>query len=233
MGPNKETKETAHRRITPTSSHKRWKESIRQACLARVRQRQLQQHEETASEMIENELRRHSWRVQDDIMEGVVARSNDRQEAALRASHFLSEAELFELLEEVENEMQLNNEQHLEEILHQAQNEMQYWEHQVTDYEQWQSDQQKIESTAVLCPICQDANLTQHSDGSILCPNAMDGSCSARLTFDSSLPELQHMIRSTYEEHSLHCHNHLVFRVADDSRLVATCSSCNALAYVT
>jgi hypothetical protein len=127
-----------------------------------------------ASEVIENELRRHSWRVQDDIMEGVVVGSNDRQEAALRASHFLSEAELFELLEEVENEMQLKDEQHLEEILQQAQNEMRYWEHQVTDYEQWQSDQQKIKSKAVLCPICQDANLTQRSDGSILCPYAMD-----------------------------------------------------------
>ena len=143
-----------------------------------------------------------------------------------RANHFITEEELFELLAEVEEEIEREEALRLEERIR---HEMEYLHDQVSDFERWEETKQHDTpfSIAVLCPICYEDNLVQSSDRSIVCPNYMDGSCSMQLeSIGLTLPDLQERMRASLEEHSFYCHYCLSFHI-QKGHLLATCSSCD------
>jgi len=142
------------------------------------------------------------------------------------AHHFISEEELFELLEEVEQEMQREQALHVDDILEMAQHEKAYLEEQVIDFEQWEEMHHQHDNT-VPCPVCHESNLIL-SNGAIVCPNTMDGSCSLQLPSDNlSLEHFQDKLRSAFDEHSMHCHHYLTFWMENDGHLRANCSACS------
>lgn len=144
-----------------------------------------------------------------------------------RANHFITEEELFELLAEVEEEIEREEALRLEERIR---HEMEYLHDQVSDFERWEETKQQQDTplnVAVLCPICHEENLVQSLDRSIVCPNCMDGSCSMQLdNIGLTLPELQERMRASLDEHSLYCHHYLSFNI-QEGHLRATCSACD------
>lgn len=123
-------------------------------------------------------------RQQVDVDSATSATSEPNNEP--NVNHFISEEELFELLEQVEEEIQRTDALRLEEVLQLADNEQTMLEEQVRDFEEWQATEQSlsehVQQSSVLCPVCREANLSETMQGGIICPNHMDGSCPLELT---------------------------------------------------
>lgn len=162
----------------------------------------------------------------------MVVDSDDKSnENVPKAQHFISEEELYELLEEIEREMEREQALLVDDMLERVENERQYFEESVIDFQHWE-EMQHHQDDAVPCPICHQANLMLSGDGSmIICPNSMDGSCSLELCNDprnsnlQTLHDLRHKLQQVYEEHSLQCHHFLTFS-SQNGRLQANCSAC-------
>lgn len=155
----------------------------------------------------------------------------DDNDNNIHANHYISEEELFELLQEVEEEMQRSEEEMYQLLAREREYEL---EQQVQDFEQQQEQEQEAASTdvslwnftaapvAVLCPICKEANLSETMQGGILCPNHMDGSCPFELRAGNghglalalTLENLCQQLRYAYEQHALYCHDYLSFEVS-------------------
>jgi hypothetical protein len=158
--------------------------------------------------------------------------NTDDYNNAIHANHYISEEELFELLQEVEEEMQRSEEEMYQMLARERENEL---EQQVQDFEEQQQEQEaaSINSSswnnavplAVLCPICKEANLSETMQGGILCPNHMDGSCPFELRAGNgdahqhglalTLENVCQQLRWVYEQHALYCHDYLSFEVND------------------
>jgi hypothetical protein len=160
---------------------------------------------------------------------------NKKDDNAIHANHYISEEELFELLQEVEEEMQRSEEEMHQLLAREREHEL---EQQVQDFEEQQEqDAATIDSSlwnttvpiAVLCPICKEANLSETRQGVILCPNHMDGSCPFELRAGNgdarqhgltlTLENLCQQLRYAYEQHALYCHNYLSFEVHDNTMI--------------
>jgi hypothetical protein len=160
---------------------------------------------------------------------------NNKDDNAIHANHYISEEELFELLQEVEEEMQRSEEEMHQLLAREREHEL---EQQVQDFEEQQEqDAATIDSSlwnttvpiAVLCPICKEANLSETRQGVILCPNHMDGSCPFELRAGNgdarqhgltlTLENLCQQLRYAYEQHALYCHDYLSFEVHDNTMI--------------
>lgn len=150
------------------------------------------------------------------------------------AQHWISEEELYKLLEEVEQEMDREQDLLVDDIMQRAENERRYLEEQVHDYEQWEEIMDQQHDDVVPCPVCHADHLSVTDNGqTIICPNTMDGSCSLIIPCDSTrrnnepvaLHELQAILQQAYEAHSLHCQHFLTFHM-HDGHLCANCSAC-------
>jgi len=222
------------RKRTPVAS-KSWKENLRQACLHRVRQRRSSPEALTDNEdmlsprlLVEHELREHGV-----MLISPFADRNQQHFTPQVVDHHISEEELFELLQEVEEEMQRSDGLYLEEMIKNARDQEQYLENQIADYQQWEESKTVQASIQVLCPICQEANLTKTPNGDIVCPNHMDGSCAFYLADKqgTSLFDLRERLRQAYEQHNAHhCQNSLCFEITPEtSELLALCSACDTM----
>jgi len=198
-------------------------------------------------QMVEEELRQRSIAVRAPCFSDEPEPTNELSSMAMmdsdeqsneivvpKAQHFISEEELLELLEEMEQEMEREQASLVDDMLQRAENERQYLEEQVLDFQQWEEMHQH-QDDAVPCPVCHEENLMFSGDGTmIVCPNSMDGSCSCSLQLCNNntnnnlrtLHDLQDKLRQAYEEHSLHCHHFLTFS-SQNGHLQASCSACS------
>lgn len=172
----------------------------------------------------------------------------------LDGEYCMTEEEWYELLQDVEDDLKRAEEAQLDDMLD---DERRYLEEQVADYERWQEQEEEDRRRgrcvvdgdgadhislsfghAVVCPLCQDAPLAQTPDGSLTCPNRMDGSCPLHLEARPglSLSSLRHSLAAAFDEHnnaaaaSQGCLTPLRFeavsRPAGGTSLVAYCPSC-------
>lgn len=240
------------RKITPTAS-KTWKENLHRACLDRARRERTEKSVNrdnranddhgvflSARFMVEDELVQRAISVQSPCSDGghLWDAANQTPAGLMDSSrkvdpfsnHFITEDELFELLAEVEQEIEREDALHLDEMIEIALHERDYLQDQVMDFERWEESKQQNEeidsAMTVLCPICHDANLIQSTGRSIVCPNRMDGSCSMNLdNVTIVLSELQEKISMAFEQHSFNCNNCLSFQI-QEGHLRAICPDC-------
>jgi hypothetical protein len=160
-----------------------------------------------------------------------------------KAHHFISEEDLFQLLEEVEQELMRVE---VECFNMQAENEEQYWMEQIAEYERWEEEHSNLnietnEQTQVICPICQEEYLletaSQFGNKTIVCPNHMDGSCSMQLVHcldrQCTRTNLCERIRCAFEQHAVYCCGQLDFKVVQQQpgsdKLIASCNQCGTV----
>ena len=155
------------------------------------------------------------------------------------ADHFLSEEELFELLEEVEAELEKTEAVQIEECLHIERIDQLDLEERISEFQQWE-EIEIGDVTVVLCPLCSDARLVYTlPDPRFVCPNSMDGSCALDIPNPDRLllDDLRERLRIALEGHASYCHDTLSFVIVNgdtdasrsglNRRLVAKCSSCD------
>ena len=253
------------RKGTPS---KTWKENLRRACLDRVRQ--ISRSRKTTGEtknnsvqparlLVEREMvqqgisllspcttSRHNVSFEEDNTAMVLLaeeHGDDDDDSAPQANHYISEQELFELLEEVEAEIEKAETLRIDEVLQYEERGQLDLEERISEFQTWSEESLKIRESyeTVLCPICCESNLQQDtSTGRIVCPNVMDGSCSFDLPNQHKilLETLKEFLRVVLEEHGSYCNERLSFYVArgvngadsmiqdQDGLLIASCYSC-------
>jgi hypothetical protein len=235
------------RKGTPVAC-KAWKENLRTACLNRARRLSTPRTAENASLcvedvqpvrlLVENEmieqgvlLMSSSWDAQYpnttpslSLVDTVDMENGTSEEVpAIRrtpnAHHFISEEELFALLEEVEAELEKQETQQVEDALVFAQSDELDLIERIADYQEWEAT--RTESNEyVSCPLCCEAHLLQmFPDRRIVCPNHMDESCLLDLSnsLQFSLDDLKERLRVVYEQHAMRCGGNLVFQILTDS----------------
>ena len=154
----------------------------------------------------------------------------------------MTEDEVFDLMEEIEREWKQHQEKLLEEEMDRIENEEQALYETIADYEREEEgiDDGDGPSDAVLCPLCQEANLTtshcSEMGNDIVCPNHMDGSCALRLEARSGLDlsSLKERLAQTILSHAEICTRTLTFQMSHEytsedchlSLLWGTCSTC-------
>jgi hypothetical protein len=259
MTPKTTCNSTPVRKGTPTAS-KVWKESLRKACLDRARKRRLLSATRTPSRndhdlsdlvparlLIEEEMMQQGVSLlspctdhakpqaisppeipQYDPMETTTSVASSPHE-----EHFISEDELFDLLAEVEAEIERTESLELEGFLDLARTDELDLEERIAEFQEWEGN--SVEG--VLCPLCQEANLL-HSHNRLVCPNHMDHSCAfdVQNTLNLSLDDLQERLRVGYDLHTSYCHENLSFQMISDittddvapmgASLVAVCDTC-------
>lgn len=151
----------------------------------------------------------------------------------------MTEDEVFDLMEEIEREWKQQNEKLLEEEMDRIENEQQALYATIADYER---DEAVINDgdAVVLCPLCQEANLTTSQcteiGDDIVCPNQMDESCSLRLEARSGLDlsSLRERLAQTISSHAEICNCTITFQMSHEytsedchlALLWGTCSVC-------
>ena len=153
---------------------------------------------------------------------------NDDNDSFPIANHYITEDELFDLLQDIEDEIERERMQSLEDILDITSNDLY---DRIAYYEQWE-DTTFDDNTAacpLLCPLCQETNLLPTATGGLVCPNHMDGSCSMILNELSGInvDNLRDRLAHTFEEHGILCNYKLVFGI-NHNRLVGHCDFCSA-----
>jgi hypothetical protein len=224
------------KRKTPTAS-KSWKDGVRQACFRRLRQQRRGPQSSrdsmrvfSARAALEQELTNRGIALISPCQEGVES-VRRRLDPCVAASHFITEDELFELLQEVEDEMQRTESLHLEEMFSLQRDEEEFMQNQIADFEHWQESQDQTEC-GVLCPLCQECYVSFSSaDTLLVCPNRMDGSCSFQIAASSQRPleTLKEQLQLLFDQHSTFCEHTLRFECIptnDRAQIIATCSSC-------
>jgi hypothetical protein len=166
--------------------------------------------------------------------ESMEEENDDNNQNDDEQQYFLTEDELLELLEEVQAEIDNREEQEgwLEQELELSRQEEAAMQGQIEEYIQWSQQQQYDEmnnnndktssspasyydEAAVLCPICQDAQLMQmqtcsterqYETSDLICPNHMDGSCAFRLSGRPglSLSSLRQRLARVYSTAGVH-----------------------------
>lgn len=260
MAPKQTT--SSHKKSVASAS-KPWKEEIRRACLLRFRTSRFCTPEKTLGSgrtissvqsfeelqlrhVIEDEMRRNgvildspcsdscsadAKRVTFEPMEALA--DDGRSIDIPKANHYITEDELFDLLEEIEEEIQRERSNGFEEMIDIARQDL---EDQVADFELWQESKLRQDDNATgsfLCPVCRDAHLMITSSGSLVCPNHMDGSCSMNLRglHGHTLMDVQDRLREAFENHSAQCSKILCVSMVDtgnQANLVGFCDYCLA-----
>ena len=116
-------------------------------------------------------------------------------------------------------------------------------EDQIAEYEKWANDgndvEHSCESQFIPCPLCQGLQgliATADANQSFVCSNHRIGICNFRIASHGlSLQQLFHRFRNVYDYHGLECPGVPTFHVENcfsNSKLVATCSSCELNATV-
>lgn len=148
----------------------------------------------------------------------------------------ISEEELYELMQEVEDELQREEAMYAEEFLNTAeyyeQLHQQELEWQIAEFEEWEAINQHNET--VPCPICNDEAILEEQDW-FVCPNNMQGTCPFKVSkpdINFSLADLKNSLALALETHAAHCFSPIRFVVdkRDESELttlVALCTDCN------
>ena len=145
--------------------------------------------------------------------------------------HSLSEEELYELMQEVEEEMMRSEEELLEEILELERFQQVEMDQQVAEFEEWEATMAMSDmdhEERVLCPVCWEGNLQKSTnDNTVTCP---DEACSLRLETRLSLTELKDSLRLAFEEHAMQCNGNMVVENLPFSdygdHLVGVCHTC-------
>jgi Replication protein A interacting C-terminal len=285
-GPHRQTRITQQR----TQLHEHWKDSLRQACVARARKnrkyliwkkRHLPAEEVTNTRgfttprrscnddvrsLVEHELRQQGVAVATpaashcDYLEACGAphspphQQQQQQQQQhnqpmddpldqswlLEDSHVLSEEELYELMQEVEEELRRSEEELVEEVLEEEERwHMEDIDQQVAHYEEWEESlAMSSDENIVICPICCEAFLRQHSPTEIECSN---DACHFHITGQTlSLPDLKERLRSAFDEHSslgcsctltidIHNNTHAEDPMEGCGHLFGSCHKCDAL----
>jgi hypothetical protein len=149
------------------------------------------------------------------------------------AHHFISEEELFELLAELEMEMDAADVDHYEQMLALADVEERELEERISQYQQQEDHDGPDSNDGVLCPLCTDAFLRQEPYGAIVCPNTMDSSCDLNLPnqLGLTLPNFKERLQEAYEQHAVYCSQNLSFQMGlcppnEAMHLFAICIPC-------
>lgn len=196
----------------PVSASKRWKDKIRRSCITRLKQGNLT--EMTPQTLINEELHRHGVEVTPCRLDMEIETDDP-----VGVENYLMEEDLFDLLEEVEQEMAKADAILLQEGLDLKEQEEEYLASRISEY--YEEDRHE---NGVFCPVCQQCNLVETDDG-VVCPNAMDGeSCSVRLA-TPSLEDLKLHLQRAYEQHSQDCEGVLEFTSSLNGLLTA-CTLC-------
>mmetsp|Transcript_21331 Transcript_21331/g.32873 ORF Transcript_21331/g.32873 Transcript_21331/m.32873 type:complete len:355 (-) Transcript_21331:1609-2673(-) len=170
--------------------------------------------------------------------------------------YVLSELEYYELMQEVEDELQREEALLTEEMEEFERYDQQQFEEQIADFEQWEDahhvhhlaeEMHQDEcigegygaSTEVICPVCFSANLVEVSKDSIQCPNKTENctveiSCVPKTTDGiSSLQTLRERLRIIHDEHGALCMGSLRFSTrrkgvsTSRNALIAECETCH------
>ena len=238
---------------------KAWKESLRKACLDRARKRRLTSKTfsdilKPARLLIEEEMVQQGVSLVSPCIDSHSTpqlRSLDNSlttdepmhatnllsaMSAPESTYCISEDELFDLLAEVEAEIERTESSQLDEMLEFANGSQEDLENRIAEYQEWEHESLV---RGIICPLCHEADLTQLHDR-FVCPNSMDQSCPFDLanTQGLSLEDLRERLQVAYDEHASYCNGNLSFEMAKDNMtgfrslecqsLVATCSSCES-----
>lgn len=126
----------------------------------------------------------------------------------------LSEEELYDLMQEVEEEIRRSEEELLEEVLEQERCQQADLEQQIADYEEWEESVAMHDmgvDERVVCPICCESVLHKATSQPVFCPNE---ACPLQLQDENlTLSELKNRLRLAFEEHSHQCHGTLSFEL--------------------
>lgn len=210
-----------------------WRDTLKQSCLERARRtrrdsymkakRQERQQSDALAlrELIQEELENSGVTVGN-------AESKKRKDPEELDECFFSEDDLYQLMQEVEEELQrdgtwyaprdefslpvadlmsstipLTAEERLVEELEEFERYEEQFRELIAYYEDWE-----VEPTqAVLCPVCKEANLVQE-EAVIACPNHGSGDCSLCIEVPSelfSLRDLRDKLGVAFGEHDVSC----------------------------
>ena len=163
--------------------------------------------------------------------------------------YVISEEELYDLLQEVEEEMRRSEEELLEDVVEQERCQQEEIDQQIAEYEEWEDSvalhDLKNEEDCVLCPICCESMLQRSSpQGTVSCPN---DACKLRLgscSRDLPLAELKERLRLAFEGHSVQCSGTLTFEMLptnsesgecmqqESHQLVGSCHRCDTISSI-
>lgn len=229
-----------HTKRTPISS-KAWKEKLRQQCLERLKGRKKSPNGLVSSStcmsiarrIIEEEMvdlgvavdspcidqKQPRFSNVDNMMAIMIG--EDPETSSLvsperltpTAHHFISEEELFELLAEIEEEMDAADVDHYEEMLALADVEEREFEDRVSDFQQRGDLITSDLVEGILCPLCKDAFVKRERHG-LICPNTMDSSCDLFITnrLGLTLTNFKERLKEAYEQHASYCSENLSFQ---------------------
>ncbi|CAB9506326.1 expressed unknown protein [Seminavis robusta] len=162
----------------------------------------------------------------------------------------ISEQELDELLQEVEEELRRNEEELLEEMLEEERCQQEDMALQIAEYEEWQNTSNNTsmdEEEFVICPLCCESMLVQQqqqqqyssqshqpTNMTIACPN---DTCHFQITSTMGLADLKEQLRVAFEEHSMTCPHSgtLTFdllppmEATEQQQLVGSCPECDGV----
>lgn len=166
----------------------------------------------------------------------------------------LAEAEFYEILQEIEQELQVDgksgllpcvdfsfaithfvfqlntqDEILLEEVLEEERAAL---ESQINEYEELKDDMD--EADRVICPLCTASHLHMSSTGDICCSDEYCPMCIRPFDRNNPLLTFKSELGRLFEEHSISCNGQLLFSATTIENgvgvtLLASCNSCNLL----
>lgn len=144
-----------------------------------------------------------------------VTRLND--DYCPRSNHFMTEDELFELLEELEDEIHTQQPIDYDAIFDMAQKD---FEDQVADFEQWESnDFEQLQS--FLCPLCCSANLCILQSGTLICcPNQPSCSMFVDQLHNLAWQEVRNRLTSFLDNQSVVYEDEFIDQLAQNASLM-------------
>ena len=213
-----------------------WKETLLESCLQRARKRRAEAASRRRQELIARML------VEEELEEsgvGVLPLSQSSEEGEGAddmdtggEEYAISEEELYELMQEVEEKLQREE---LDAAEYEEQLHMEELEHRIAEYEEWESEMQVAqENSIVVCPLCQEMELVQQTNA-FVCPNYAQGSCSFSIDRKSqqvTLSSLLQNLQGALVKHSDSCACNLEFTLEttgttqQQARLIGECSGC-------
>ena len=246
-----------HTKQTPVSS-KAWKEKLRQRCRERLKGAKKSPNGNVSSStsmaiarrIVEEEMmdlgvavdspcidqKQPRFTRVENIMAIMIGEDPDSESTGHltpTAHHFISEEELFDLLAEIEMEMDAADVDHYEDMLALADVEEREFEDRITDFQQQVDHDNPDLDEGVLCPLCKDAFVRQERHGSLICPNTMDSSCDLYITnrLGLTLTNFKQRLQEAYEQHALYCSENLSFQTGpcpldEAMHLFAVCIPC-------
>jgi Replication protein A interacting C-terminal len=146
------------------------------------------------------------------------------------ADHYITEDELFDLLQDLEYEIEQEKLKTFEEM---TDGEKEYLNQQIADYEQWEEAQVDNDDNSscqdFVCPMCNEADVIRTPSGGIVCPNHMDVSCLMECIDLKGLQpdDIRCRIGNAITNHSYFCSAQLMFSV-NCNILTAECAICSA-----